>query len=374
MIIILGGAHATLMPIETITNNPPIDVIIKNEGEQTIIDILLAIENDTDLDSINGITYRKNGTVIDKEQVSDFTDLDNLPFLAYHLLPWSEYKPQPPHGLNKPFTAFITSRGCPYRCSYCSKPIFGSKFRSQSAKRVVDEIEYFVNTYGIKEIAFYDDVFTLNRKRTYEIAEEILRRGLRIDWTCETRVNLVDKELLAHMKKAGCYKIAYGIESASQEILSALNKDITIEMVEKAIRATQEVKMLTVGYFMIGSPHETAKTAKDTIEFAKRLKLDFAQFALTMPYPGTELWNIYTENKQVVVPWDKLRYDGSHDELTPAFESEAMNKRDLKYWVKRAYADYYLRPEYIWQRINKVRSIGDIANNINGLSVLLKRI
>ena len=213
--VILGGAHATLLPEETLASAPGVDIIVRGEGEKVFPDLLRSLESKQTVDNIPGISYRKDGEVIDTAGATTNIDLNSLPFLAYHLLPWRRYRPHPPHGRASPFAAVITSRGCPYHCSYCSKPVFGSKFRAQSAERVVEEIAYYQEKFGIKELAFYDDVFTLDGKRAYAIAENILRRGLKVHWTCETRVNLVNKELLHSMKRAGCYAIAYGIESAS---------------------------------------------------------------------------------------------------------------------------------------------------------------
>ncbi|MBA7701331.1 Anaerobic magnesium-protoporphyrin IX monomethyl ester cyclase [subsurface metagenome] len=301
-------------------------------------------------------------------------DLDSLPFLAYHLLPWRRYKPHPPHGRALPFATIITSRGCPYQCSYCSKPVFGNKFRGQSSERVVDEVAYYKDRFGIKEFAFYDDVFTLDKKRAFAIADNIIKRDLKICWTCEARVNLVDKELLRHMRQAGCYAIAYGIESASQEILDILNKGITLEQIEEAIRITREVGMQTVGYFMIGSPGENLETIRKTIQFAKKLKLDFAQFAITTPFPGTELYNLYLRDKGGVIPWENFVYDGSGREITPVFESSSLSRDDLQRWVKRAYREFYLRPTYFWQRIRQVTSIGELRVNLEGFGMLLRSI
>lgn len=223
--IILGGTHATLLPEETLVTAPEIDILVRGEGEGTIIELLQALEYKQPLSKILGISYRKDGGVVSNPARSKNIDMDSLPFLAYHLLPWRKYKPHPPHGRALPFAAIITSRGCPYRCSYCSKPIFGNKFRGQSPERVVEEVAYHQRKFGIQEFAFYDDVFTLDKRRAYTIADEIIKRGLKIHWTCEARVNLVDKELLRHIKQAGCYSIAYGIESGSQEILDTLDKD-----------------------------------------------------------------------------------------------------------------------------------------------------
>jgi len=296
--IILGGAHATLLPEETLVTAPEIDILVRGEGEETIIEVLRALEHKQPLSKISGISYRKDGGVASNPAKSENVDLDSLPFLAYHLLPWRSYKPHPPHGRALPFAAIVTSRGCPYKCSYCSKPVFGSEFRAQTPERVVEEVAYYKSRFGIKEFAFYDDVFTLDKKRAYAIADEMIKRGLKIHWTCETRVNLVDKELLRHIKQAGCYSVAYGIESGSPEILSTLGKDISLEQAEEAVRLSREIGLQTIGYFMIGSPGESPETIRQTIQFAKKLKLDFAQFSVTTPFPGTKLYELYLDGRK----------------------------------------------------------------------------
>ena len=369
--IILGGTHATLLPEETLVTAPEIDILVRGEGEETIIELLRALEYKQPLSKILGISYRKDGEMVSNPARSKNIDLDSLPFLAYHLLPWRRYKPHPPHGRALPFAAIITSRGCPYRCSYCSKPIFGNKFRGQSPERVVEEVAYHKEKFGIKEFAFYDDVFTLDKRRAYAIADEIMKRGLKIHWTCETRVNLVDKELLRHMKRAGCYSIAYGIESASPEILNILNKDITLEQVEEAVGIAQEVGLQTIGYFMLGSPGETPETIDKTIQFAKKLKLDFAQFAITTPFPGTKLYDLYLKDKGGDISWENFSYEGTSSKIAPVFETNGLSRTDLQYWRGRAYKDFYLCPSYIWQRIRQVTSIGDLKVDIKGLAMLL---
>lgn len=373
--IILGGAHATLLPEETLATAPEIEVIVRGEGERTIIKLLRALENKQALGNIPGISYRKGGEVINNPPISKNVDLNSLPFLAYHLLPWQRYKPHPPHGRAYPFAAIITSRGCPYQCSYCSKPIFGSKFRAQAPERVVEEIAYYKERFGIKELAFYDDVFTLNQKRAYGIADEIIKAGVKIHWTCETRVNLVDKELLRHIRQAGCYTIAYGIESASPDILSTLNKDITSEQVEEAVCMAQAVGLQTIGYFMLGSPGENPETINKTIQFAKKLKLDFAQFSITTPFPGTKLYELYLDGKKGdSIPWENFSYSRADGQVTPVFESSQLRRSALDYWIREAYKRFYLRPSYLWQRIRKIRSIGDLRVNLKGFSMLRENI
>jgi len=372
--IILGGCHATLLPEETLANAPEIDIIVAGEGDKTIIQLLQAIEERQPFEGVSGIAFRRDGRVVVNQATAETVELDSLPFLAYHLLPWQKYRPHPPHGRARPFGAIITSRGCPYHCSYCSKPIFGSKFRAQSPERVVSEIIHHVRTFGFREIAFYDDVFTLNKKRAYAIADEIIRARLKIDWTCETRVNLVDKDLLQHLKLAGCYAIAYGIESASPDILSRLHKDISLEQVEETVTITREAGLQTIGYFMLGSPGETTETIKKTIDFAKKLKLDFAQFAITTPFPGTELYDIYIKGGNRKIPWESFVYAGTGKSTIPTFTSNRLSRDELQKWISKAYKKFYLRPSYLWQRFQRMTSIGDLKVNINGLSLLLDSI
>jgi len=373
--IVLGGAHTTLLPEETLAFAPEIDILVRGEGEDTIIDLLNTIEHKESPGNIPGISFRKDSEVVNNPPRPGYADLDSLPFLAYHLLPWQRYRPHPPHGRAFPFAAIITSRGCPYQCSYCSKPIFGNKFRGQSPERVVEELIYHESRFGIKEFAFYDDVFTLDKKRAHAIADEIISRGLKIQWTCETRVNLVDSELLNHIKQAGCYSIAYGIESGSPEVLKTLQKDITIEQAEEAVRLSREAGLKTVGYFMIGSPGESPETIKRTVEFAKKLKLDFAQFAITTPFPGTRLHELYLDGRKGEnVPWESFVYASPGQEESPVFESNRLTRGDIQHWVKRAYREFYLRPSYPWQRIRQTTSLGDLRVNVKGLSMLLENI
>lgn len=368
--IILGGAHATLLPNETLASAPEIDMVVRGEGEQTIIELLRAFECQQPLDNILGISYRRNGKVHSTPSRPTSVDLDSLPFLAYHLLPWQRYRPHPPHGQAFPFAVMVTSRGCPYRCSYCSKPIFGNKFRAQSPERIIEEISYYKEKFGVKEIAFYDDVFTLDKKRAYAIADNIIKKGLKICWTCETRVNLVDKELLRHMKQAGCYAIAYGIESASPEILDTLNKDITLEQAEEAVRLAQQVGLQTIGYFMLGSPGESLETIGKTIEFAKRLKIDFAQFAITTPFPGSQLYDLYLKGGRHDIAWEDFVYWKAGALVAPVFETNGISRAELQHWVRRAYKEFYVRPSYLWQRIRQINSPGDLRVNLKGLAML----
>jgi len=372
--IILGGVHATLLPEDTLSSIHEIDIIVRGEGEETILELLSALQRKAVLNNISGIAFRSGDKIINTNTRLRNINLDSLPFLPYHLLPVGKYRPHPPHGRALPFAAIVTSRGCPYNCAYCSKPVFGNKFRAQSSERVVEEVSYYKKRFGIKEVAFYDDVFTLDKKRAFAIAEGMIEKGLKLFWTCETRANLVDRELLLKMRQAGCYSVSYGIESSSQEILDAINKDITPEKVEEAIHLTREAGLQATGYFMVGCPGETPQTIRKSIDFAKHLKLDYAQFAITTPFPGTELYRRYLEGKGNKIPWENFIYEGTGGKVTPVFENEALSRKDLQYWSKKAYRDFYLRPSYIWQRIRQIKSFGDLRITFSGFTMLMRSI
>ncbi len=372
--IIFGGPHVTLMPEETLASAPYIDVIARGEADDTILELMNAFENKKSLADIPGISFTKDRKIVNTPERPIVTNMDALPYPAYHLLDIKQYRPHPPHGMYTPFAAMVTSRGCPYRCAYCSKPVFGSKFRAQSAERVVAEMEYLHEKFGVREIAFYDDSFTIDKKRIHAIADKILEKRLKIAWTCETRVNLVDKELLRHMKQAGCYAIAYGIETAAPEIMKVIQKDITLEEVEKAVQAHHEVGLQVVGYFMLGSPGETPETIMQTINFAKKLKVDFAQFSITTPFPATELYDIYMQGRKEPPKWEDFIYAGTDNPTTPVFESDSLTRDDLKMWDSKAYRMFYLRPGYVWQRLKRCTSWAEIKTNFKGLQMLLRSV
>jgi anaerobic magnesium-protoporphyrin IX monomethyl ester cyclase len=372
--VIMGGAHATLLPEETLRAAPEIDFIIRGEADVALPELLQAIQENRPVDAVAGLSYRRQDGIVNTAGRPPLLELDPLPFPAYHRLPWKKYRPHPPHGRSLPFAAVVTSRGCPYRCAYCSKPVFGKKFRAQGAGRVVAEMAHLKERFGVKEVAFYDDSFTLDGKRIHELADKILSAGLKLAWSCETRVNLVDRELLRHMKQAGCYSVSYGIESASPEIIKTLCKDTTIEQVEEAVAASREAGLLVVGYFMLGSPGETPATIRRTIDFAIRLKVDFAQFAVTTPFPGTELYDMYMKGRTEGIPWESFVYAGTDNPATPVFEGGGLDRQALARWTRRAYRDFYLRPAYVWQRLRQCTSLDEVKMNVKGLGMLLRSV
>lgn len=284
--IAVGGAHVTALVKETLEENE-VDFAVFNEGELTFAELVKELgKKKRNFSKINGMAFKKNGKVVVNPPRGPIMDLDKMPFPARHLLRMDRYVNI---FENQRSTVIMTSRGCPYNCFYCSKHNIRS-WRPRSPNNVVDEIEDIYKTYGINVILFHDDLFTMDKKRTIAICKEILNRGLKIKWICESRVNTVDEESLRWMKKSGCISIHYGIESGDQGILDKIGKGITLEQVRKAMKLTRKVGIYTKAYMIIGFPWDTEKTINKTIDFAVELKPDEFQFTMLMPYPGTQCW------------------------------------------------------------------------------------
>lgn len=371
--VVLGGPHGTILPEETLLFAPEIDIIVRGEGEQTMLEVAGASKERTAaLKGISGITYRENNEIRSTSPRVPISNLDKLPFPAFHLLPMKRYRLHPPFGRKSPAIPIITSRGCPYRCSFCSKSVFGKRYRSNTASYVIREIQLLKEKFGVKEIKFYDDVFTIDRKRVIEICRLIKEQGIDILWTCETRVNLVDEEMLGIMSDAGCYMIAYGVESGNQRVLENLKKDITLEQAVRAFKLTKRLGIETAAYFMLGSPGETSDTVWDTIEFAKTLDPDFVQFSTATPFPGTEYYAGLVEEGKLPKEWDKYVYADLRHLDNVIFETKLFDKSEMKKWSKKAYSSFYLRHSYLWKRLKRIRSVAELKANIAGLCMFLE--
>jgi anaerobic magnesium-protoporphyrin IX monomethyl ester cyclase len=361
--VILGGAHASILPEDTLRDIPEVDIIVRGEGEQTIIQLVKAINDKDNKSKILGLTYREGKEIRSTPPRPLIPDLDQLPFPAFHLLPMNKYRLHPPFGRQSPSVPIISSRGCPYRCIYCSKSVYGRKLRTNTARYVVNEIEYLVEKYHAKEVKFYDDVFTIDRNRVIKICDGLKKRGIDIQWTSETRVNLVDKKLLETMRDSGCYMVEYGVESGSRQILNNLKKDITPEQVVRAFELTHNVGIQTVAYFMLGSPGDTPETIRKTIDFAKKLDPDFVTFSISTPYPGTELYDLVAKEGRLPRRWNEFIYHW------PGVSKSG--GEELRRWLRRAHLSFYLRRHYFWKRLRRMRSLGEIRTNIAGLHMLV---
>jgi len=375
ILTVLGGPHAVLADV-TMRKCPALDVIVYDEGEGQIEEIV----SGKPLSEVSGLFIRENGKVVPTSPRSYIDNMDSLPYPAYHKLPHfpDGYHPHPPKSTGKKWCSIMWSRGCPFFCNYCNREnSFGLQFRNQSPEYVIDHIKHLHSEYGIEELTFYDDVMSLNRKATMKLMKAMTpeKLGFKLTWDAETRVDLVDQELLYAMKDAGCRMISYGIEHG-EFIYEIKGGAATLEQAENAIKWTHNAKIETVGYFMIGLPKETKETIKKTISFAKKLNCTYAMFAITMPFPGNKLYDEAVKSGLVKLDdtWDKFVYSGVGvgGIQAPVLTTNALSAIDLEYWAKRAYKEYYFRPSYIFNKLLKIRNFKDLKMYYDGFMMLKK--
>jgi len=349
--VVLGGVHATVMP-EAILADKNVDFVIRGEGEYSFLELV----NGNQLDSILGLSYKKNGKIIHNLSRQRIDNLDQLPFPAYHLMPIAKY--HPPLGLYRrlPAVNVITSRGCPNLCTYCAThTIWGNRLYFRSVESIIEEIKYLVNNFGIKEISLSDDTFTISKSRVMDFCRRILKDKINLTWSCNSRVEKIDEEALRLMKKAGCHHICYGIESADDKILKNINKNIDLDKARVLIKLTKKAGITCRASFMFGNPGETEETMQKTLDFAIAVKPDFAIFNITTPYPGTPMYEWAKENGYLMDE-DWFSYHGSKVHL----KLPTLSPEKIEGFHKYAFKYFCFRPKYILSRLSKIRNRYDI--------------
>lgn len=286
--VVLGGVHVTFRPLDA-AKNDFVDAVCVGEGEETIVEVAEKVEAGKTLEDVKGVVYRSENEIVDNGPRGFIRDLDSLPFPAYDLMPLERYSL---FGERLEQFPMITSRGCPFACRYCSSSLFmGHRFRVRSAENVVDEIEWLVSDFNAKHIAFSDDTFTLSRRRVEAICDEIRRRGIDVEWSCSSRVDTINEDMMKKMKDAGCSAIYFGVESASPRILDFYRKKIDSEKVRRAVTLARKYGIKVICSFIIGAPMEKKEEMRATLKFALELDPDYAQFSVLTPYPGTEIFD-----------------------------------------------------------------------------------
>lgn len=367
-ITILGGIHATIAS-EECAKSKFIDFVVRGEGEETIVELVNSIKNKKNPKKINGLTFKSKNKIIHTPNRELIKDLDKIPFPARHLFNHQKYSY--PDSLASPVMPIMTSRGCPHGCTYCcTKQIFTRKVRFRSAKNVVDEIEHLIKKYGVKEIHFWDDNFTLNKQRVFEIRDEIRKRGIKLNFAFPNglRVDQVDADILIALRDMGVYSMAFGVESGNQVILNNVKKGTTIAQIEKAYKIAKKLGFETWGFFMIGLPGETKETIINTINFAKKINPDIAKFHILKPFPGTEVFNQLKE-QGLITDFNYSNY-GIH--TRPVHRLPELSEEDLLQWSKTAYKQFYLRPSKILSQLLRLKSIERIKMNVKTAISLLK--
>ncbi|MCS7351794.1 MAG: B12-binding domain-containing radical SAM protein [Anaerolineae bacterium] len=363
------GTHVTPMPIPTMEAYPALDFVLRGEPELTLRELIDTLEGrvpegrirrlfeDSDPEwfplnegeardwpleekfgRIKGLVWRHNGQVRVNIDRPFIRNLDDMPLPLHHLLPLYHYRAPLIRG---PYTFIVTSRGCTAGCTYCIKHVsYQYSIRLRSPESIVEEVRHLVDL-GIRNIHMYADLFTISRDQVVGMCDLLIQEGLRIRWTCNSRVDYVDREMLRKMAQAGCWLISWGIESANEQILKGVRKGYRLEQAPQALRWAKEAGIKNWGYFIIGLPGETDETIRQTIEFAKSLPLDLALFHIAAPYPGTPFFFQVVENNwfRPGTAWEEVDMDRSTVLDYPGLPAER-----LEYWQKRAFREWALRP------------------------------
>ena len=335
---IIGGSHVTFWDEQALQECPELDIVVRKEGENTLLELVQKIEAGKSFEDTIGITCRKNSQIIRNPDRPYIENLDELPFPAIHLWPIESLRLY-----GDIIFPVMTSRGCVFWCKYCSAVrIGGRKYRARSPKNVVDEMEYLSKEFGATRFTFYDDAFTIDQSRAKAICDQIINRKMKIRWNCETRVDSVTKELLFKMKESGCTDVWFGVESGSQFVINAMDKGTKLEETINAFKWAKEAGLMTVSDTILGFPCETRETAWETIKFVEKLQPDDVAYYVATPYPGTALYDEVKDNG-----WLQITDFDKYDTATPTFKIPKLETNELMEIREKAFQRFYLSPKYV---------------------------
>lgn len=339
VINVFFGTHVTALPEESLKNKA-IDIVIRNEPEYSALETVKAIDSGKGLGGVKGISYRKGSEVVSNDDREFVENLDDLPFPARDLLK-NEYYKVPMK--NRPYTIIRTSRGCPFRCTFCtSRLYYGNRWRTRTAKSVIEEIRE-IKKMGINDIFFNSDTFTLRKDFVMDLCRMLKEENLEIKWFCNSRVDTIDREMAKVMKESGCWLIAFGVESGNPEILKNVKKGITLGKARETIKMVNNLGIESIVYFIFGLPGETRETIRNTIDFAKECNPTYARFFTAVPFPGTEFYDKLKKEKRIK-SYDWSKYDQARCDV---YDMGEVTTEDIISAEKKAFMSFYFRPRSI---------------------------
>lgn len=375
--IVMGNMHASLFSDEILSRNYA-DFVVHREGELTMRELLRAIESGGNIGEVRGISFKENGAIVNNPPRSHILELDKLPFPAWDLFPLGKYSTDPRTEIKNGAVEMqiLATRGCPNQCTFCSSRTersLGSKYRMRDPKSIVDEMAYMHERYASEVFSFTDLAFPLVRRHAVDFCNEMINRGLnkKLKWVTECRVKPLDEELLKLVKKAGCVRVCYGIESGNDKTLQLLRKNFTTEDVRRAVKTAHEAGLDVDGMFMIGLPEETEESIKRTIDFAIELNPRYAIFNIFVPYPGCDLWDILmSQNKITFKSWSDFTSYPTYSGGIPVYVPEGLSKEKLMELQRCAMRRFYLRPKFIYDEFKRFKP-SQIKKYYHGLKGLL---
>ena len=372
--VVMGGAHATVMP-EASLRDFDCHAVVAGEGERSMVELVNALDGGQSLEGIAGVTHWLDGKPFSNPKRKMETRLDNLPKPARDLLPMDKYYLTATRVKTGGLCGtVIAGRGCPHNCAFCSHT-FGRTGRFHSPQRVVEEIEELIGRYKAAEINLEADTLTTSRKHVLALCRELVAAKIpqRVQWTCESRADGLDEDVLAAMKEAGCWQVSIGVESGNDRLLKKINKGETLADIERAVGLCHKVGLSVRAFYMIGLPSETKEESLKTIEFAKKLNTDWAQFTVTIPFPGTPMFEEADSRGEIRSrDWDMYKtWSGWTDSPLP-WISPGRGQDELKKLQQYAARSYYLRPRAVWLAIKRVRNLATFKKYLLGFFTLLR--
>ncbi len=352
--VVMGGPHATFADKQIISNEKDVDIIVRGEGEETLLELAKQSPELQKIGDIKGITFRKDNQVIRSQDRPFIQNLDALPLPAYKYLQMKRYRIT---GMK--LLPIISSRGCPFQCSFCvASQMFGARYRARSSKNVLDELEWLKNEYDAEGIAFQDDTLTFDKKRAIEICDGMIERKLKLPWGCSSRADVVTREILANMAKAGCDEICFGVESGCQRIRDSLKKKVTTEQCENAIKWAKEAGIFVTVSVILGYPGETKETLRESLDFVRQVEPDDVWLCHATPYLGTELRALVESNG-----WKMSEEWKLYNTMNPIFEDPLLPSKEIAEMRKNFYNKFY-GPRYIMRQALKGYVKGNMYSKI----------
>jgi len=349
-IVIVGGPHATALPEYTLQECPLIDFLVAGEGEVTLKELLADLDCGGDGKNIRGLYVRtesaETGIAFTGER-EYIADIDALPLPAHDLVNLDAYQKNP-ISLGKRVGVLITSRGCPYNCTFCNKAVFKSITRRRSPGSVIIEIRWLIDNAAIDEIYFQDDLFALDRRWLGEFTRLLRQNDIRLPWRMLARVDILKEDDYRDLKEAGCYLVQFGVESGDDKILKEINKQITIRQVTDAFAMARRQGLQTYGFFIFGHRHDTYETIAQTLALAKKIRCDFTSFFLLVPFPGTDVYSYLPEDAKH--DWKRIQYMNWNKGLEP-LSICAISGSELKLFEEQVNMEYFGRFAYLWYNV-----------------------
>ncbi len=369
---IIGGHHATLYPKESIKYNN-IDYILQGEGEETLIELLNKLQKQATAEQllqIDGIGFYFDNKEYINHKKAYIKDIEKLPIPNRTLLPTEIYNSIV--GTQEQVATIMSSRGCPFKCTYCFTP--NKTYRTRSTENIIKEVKILISL-GYKEIFFFDDLFAMKAQKVIDFAKALQAENIKIDWSFRARINTITPELITEVKKAGIHRIQFGIESGVDKTLKKVRKGINTKNIEKAINLCKQARITTIGNFMIGLPNETEEDINKTLKFSRNIGLNYAQYSILVPFPFTALYLEGLQNKLFTHDYWKEFADNPLENASKfkvQYWTENVSEEYLFKTIKKSFKKFYFRPIIIIRKLKEIRNLQEMKNAIIGALSVFK--